>query len=445
MRTPGVELPRDKFEAMFAAAAAAQSEEDTGRKAMEQDVQGTPTAPEESPPFSEPGPSGSSGTCTSATGTVTAPSTTHVTEAETALTSVSASDVSHDRPEGDTTSKPPFLSADSDKMWHSDYLEAAEPPVVAVDFFRPLLGTLLLSQNSTIADPVRAGIIAIISRLREQRPLTPGTWGSTYDQPDVERQQTFLSQNGPHTHLLRAFDSASKTLVEQELLHGIVLGMGTLSTEVPESLFDNTVEVVGDDGDEDYAIDRARDEELFRQQMIHEATLGRALSLSFIGSVCEMYSPSEVEQYGFVDEVIRGLDGDVSTRAEAALAMSSVLKAAPEEAVERLLPVFELYANDEDDQVRQAACVCLPPLCKRIPHDASRRDFAVNAMVTFMSSSDNVRYAALEVLGEVIYAFDNDPEGPPMELITVFCDDSESEGRDSDWDIVASYNVSVTR
>lgn len=442
MRTPGVELPRDKFEAMFAAATTAQ-EADTGRStgATTEATQGSSTSP---PDFPELGPgSSSSGTYQSASGTGTAPSTSQVTEAETALTSHSASDFSHDQADGEDSSKPPLLTTDSDKLWHGDDPEVVEPPVVFVDFFRPLLGTLLLSQNPTIADPVRAGVIAIISRLRRQGPLTPGTWGSAFDQPDEERQQTFLSQTGPHTHILGRFDAASRSLVEQELLHGIVLGLGKLSTEVPESLFDNSVEVVGDDSPENYAIDRGRDEELYRQQMIHEATLGRALSLSFIGSVCEMYSPAEVEQYGFVDEVIRGLDGDASTRAEGAFAMSTVLKAAPEGAIERLQPVFELYANDEEDQVRQAACVCMPPLCKRKPQDAARREFAVNAMATFMSSHDSVRYAALEVLGEVIYAFDNDPDGPPAELIALFCDDSESEGPDSDWDVLASFNVSL--
>ncbi|CAK9782157.1 unnamed protein product [Cutaneotrichosporon oleaginosum] len=430
IKTPGSEMPRDKFEAMFATAAAAQSESVYGPQATEthQATDGGST-PEEDPDPVRPS-EGASRTQS----TDTAHSASHMTDTETtAPTSVSMAHL-----DDDDVPKRPILTNESDKLWHSEY-EVVEAPAITVDFFRPMLGTLLLSHNPAVADPVRAGIVAIISRLRGHGPVTPETWGSMSESESEDRLQTFLSQTGPHSHVIRTFGSTVKDMIEQELLHGLVLGMGMLSTEVPESLFDNSVEVVGDD-DEEYTIDRVRDEALFRQQMIHEAALGRALSLSLIGSVSEMYSPCEVETYGFVDEVIRGLDGDVNTRAEAAVAMAAVIKAAPDESIERLLPVFELYANDEDDQVRQAACVCLAPLCKRIPLDAARRHFAVQAMKTFMASGDNVRYAALEVLGEVIFTFDADPEGPPTELITIYCDDRESEGKDSDWDVVASYN-----
>jgi serine/threonine-protein phosphatase 4 regulatory subunit 1 len=426
IRTPGSEMPRDKFEAMFASAAAQSGSGFEAHVAATQQATDGGSGPEESPAITEDTTSG-----THTTGTTR--SASHVTDPGTAPTSVSLAH--YDDGEG---SKPPMFTADSDKHWHSEY-ETIEAPAINVDFFRPMLGTLLLSHNPAVADPVRAGIVAIISRLRGHGPVTTETWGSMSELEDEDRLKTFLSQTGPHAHAIRAFDSSAKALVEQELLQGIVLGMGTLSTEVPESLFDNSVEVVGDD-DEEYTIDRTRDEELFRQQMIHEAALGRALSLSLIGSVSEMYSACEVEQYGFVDEVIRGLDGDRNTRAEAAVAMAAVIKAAPEASIDRLLPVFELYANDEDDQVRQAACVCLAPLCKRIPLDTARRHFAVQAMTTFMASGDNVRYGALEVLGEVIYTFDPDPDGPPTELIAIFCDDRESEGQDCDWDVVASYN-----
>ncbi|GMK60040.1 hypothetical protein CspeluHIS016_0902570 [Cutaneotrichosporon spelunceum] len=428
IRTPGSEMPRDKFEAMLAAAAAAQSGDDIEPTTAEthQATDGGVSPRDESPEITE-------GTSSGTLASRTARSTTHVTDSGTAPTGLSFA-----QPDEGEEVKPPMLSLDSDKLWPTEY-EMVEAPAITVDFFRPMLGTLLLSHNPAVADPVRAGIVAIISRLRGYSPVTTETWGSMADLEDDDGVKTFLSQTGPHAHSFKAFDSSAQSLVEQELLHGIVLGMGTLSTDVPESLFDNSVEVVGDD-DGEYTIDRARDEELFRQQMVQEAALGRALSLSLIGSVSEMYSSAEVEQYGFVDEVIRGLDGDVNTRAEAAVAMAAVVTVAPQDDVDRLLPVFELYANDENSQVRQAACVCLAPLCKRIPQDSSRRHFAVQAMATFMASDDNVRYAALEVLGEVIYTFHLDPEGPPAELIIIFCDDRESKGKDCDWDVVASYN-----
>lgn len=335
-----------------------------------------------------------------------------------------------------------YRPLDDDKGWSLSAIEKMDAPTLDVGFFRPLLGTMLLSHNPSIADPVRGGIIAIIDRLKGHSELTVETWGASIHDERVAHR-TFLSQTGPHLHILPDLDAEARHLIEDELLHCIVLGMGKLSTDVPESLFDNSVEVVGCPEEELYAANRETEEELYRQQMVHEATLGRALSLSFIGSICEMYTPEEVLSYGFVDEVIRGLDGDATTRAEAALAMSYVVKAAPESCMESLLSVFHLFAEDEDDQVRQSACACLPRLCKRIRNVAQRREFAVSSVLTFLKDNENTRYAMLEALGEVIYSFIEDPKGPPPELIDVFCDDRDSEGVvDGDWDVIASFNVS---
>lgn len=318
--------------------------------------------------------------------------------------------------------------------------EVFDKPVLAVDFFRPLLGTLLLSQNPAVADPVRNGIVSIISRLSGSGPLSVETWGANCTQPERTERRTYLSQNGPHAHDFQPFDPEAMTLVEHELLYGIVLGVGTLATDVPDSFFDNSAEdtVILEDGTE--VSYNSRDREYFRQQMLHEATLGRALSLSFIGSVCEFYTPENVVAYGFVDEVIRGLDGDATTRAEAALTMSYVAKVVPPEDIDRLLPVFNAFARDDDQQVRQSACVCMPALCKRIQDPTARRDFATSTITVFMESGDEVRSAALEVLGEVIYAFSDDPLGPPPRLLEVYLDDREATGEDSGWDMLASYN-----
>lgn len=315
-------------------------------------------------------------------------------------------------------------------------VETVNPPTLAVDFFRPLLGTLLLSQNPAIADPVRNGIVSVIARLRGKSP-TVEVWGAKAEEAEQESTQTYLSQSGHHCHVSMPFTHAARDLVEQELLWGIVLGMGTLSTDIPDALLEN---MFGDENDPDYAAHRAHEEELYREQMLHEATLGRALSLSFISHVSDLYSPEEITRYGFVNEVIRGHDGDPTTRAEAAVAMSNVSKAAATEEIARLLPVFNLFVNDTDDNVRQSACVTLPALCKRIIDNSERRTFAVETVAILMSSTEEVQFALLEVLGEVIYTFVEDPQGPPTQLLEAYCDDSKSTGNDCEWDMLASYN-----
>ncbi|EKD00942.1 adrenoleukodystrophy protein [Trichosporon asahii var. asahii CBS 8904] len=116
----------------------------------------------------------------------------------------------------------------------SENAETVNPPTLAVDFFRPLLGTLLLSQNPAIADPVRNGIVSVIARLRGKSP-TVETWGAKAEEGEQESTQTYLSQSGHHCHVSMPFTHDARDLVEQELLWGIVLGMGTLSiTYIPQ-------------------------------------------------------------------------------------------------------------------------------------------------------------------------------------------------------------------
>jgi serine/threonine-protein phosphatase 4 regulatory subunit 1 len=80
--------------------------------------------------------------------------------------------------------------------------------------------------------------------------------------------------------------------------------------------------------------------ELFQEQLIAEATAGRATSMNLIGSLCEHYNPEEVVERGFVDEVLRSGDGDVSVRAEGAVALSCIAKVAPVEHVYRMVSLL---------------------------------------------------------------------------------------------------------
>lgn len=64
-------------------------------------------------------------------------------------------------------------------------------------------------------------------------------------------------------------------------------------------------------------------------------------------------------------------------------------------------------------------------------------------MHSLTTHSADVRCAALEVLGELIYVFAKDPKGPPVELMQVYMDEEDvRRGFGEDWDTVASFNVS---
>lgn len=87
-------------------------------------------------------------------------------------------------------------------------------------------------------------------------------------------------------------------------------------------------------------------------------------------------------------------------------------------------------------------CLGLPELCKRIENYEHRRAFASEAAIILRESqaSDSL----LEVLGQLIYVFHDDPLGPPIELLRTYTDDSlimNVANSDPDWDVVAAYNV----
>jgi serine/threonine-protein phosphatase 4 regulatory subunit 1 len=107
--------------------------------------------------------------------------------------------------------------------------------------------------------------------------------------------------------------------------------------------------------------------------------------------------------------------------------------------------VFEVFVNDEAELVRQAVAAALPQLVKRTESLEERRTFAVEGLSALYNAGQSCRCAAMEVLGELIYAFHDDPLGPPEELVGIYKDDSDEQevfAGDCDWDIIAAYNVS---
>ncbi len=243
----------------------------------------------------------------------------------------------------------------SEKGWAKDIGPLVDRPTLAINFFTPLLGSLLLNENPGISDSVRLGVVHLIGRLRRKGQLDLEIWGRNANGPEPDERRTFASQNGPHSHDLRPFTAQSRAKVEMELLQGIIVGMGKLATDMPDALFSETQ--VGDQ-DSLYQYDEYRGEggglgdvsmsseaEAFRFQLIQEATAGRATSVNLIGAICEFYNGDEAAERGFVDEVLRARDGDVPVRAEAAVALSAMAKIVP---VER---VYELVSFPEDRTV----------------------------------------------------------------------------------------------
>jgi serine/threonine-protein phosphatase 4 regulatory subunit 1 len=338
--------------------------------------------------------------------------------------------------------------ADPEKGWAKDSGPLVKAPTLPVNFFTPLLGALLLNANPMISDSVRSGLVSIVGRMRGKAELDAERWGLAAVGPEKDERRTFASQSGPHCHDLRPFSQQSKDLLEKELINGIIVGMGHLSTDLPESLFD----IAEDDGAEE---EGAR---LFLDQLLAEATAGRATSMNLIGAICEYFHGEECVDKGFLGEVLRCWDGDVAVRAEGAVALSCIAKIAPVEWVDPMvshsipygseiadevqIDLFDHLANDETEHVRQSICLSLPALCRRIETPEVKKEFAVRAVIALSASGEDVKCALLEMMGEVIHSFESDAMGPPIELLKVYMEDQGMQGPDADYDIVASFNVS---
>jgi len=199
--------------------------------------------------------------------------------------------------------------------------ELVVQPELLINTFTPLLGNMMLSTNPTVGENTRSAVVAVIGRLRGV--VDTEKWARV--EADKDERKSFVSQGGVHAHDLRPFHADAKSLVESELLSGIVLGMGHLSSELPENYAETAIDEMPEEA------------EIYRIQLVQEAEAGRAISMFLIGSLCEIYSGPEASRRGFVPEVLGAVDGDETTRTEAAVALSRMAKIVPIEHVPQMV------------------------------------------------------------------------------------------------------------
>ena len=87
--------------------------------------------------------------------------------------------------------------------------------------------------------------------------------------------------------------------------------------------------------------------------------------------------------------------------------------------------MYKSLVEDEQWHVRHSILFALPGILARVDA-AQRRSLTVPSLVHLSRDpSDPVRSGLLEVLGEVIYTFRDDPQGPPRELLQLFIQDRD--------------------
>jgi serine/threonine-protein phosphatase 4 regulatory subunit 1 len=84
------------------------------------------------------------------------------------------------------------------------------------------------------------------------------------------------------------------------------------------------------------------------------------------------------------------------------------------------IPIFKFLRYDSVDLVRHSALFALPVILSRLTPD-ERRALAIDTVVPLsMDESPSVRHGVLEALGEVLYTFHQDRDGPPEEILRLF-------------------------
>lgn len=178
------------------------------------------------------GPSSGSSLLSTSSGGSTAPSDTAASETP---GSTLASD--------DTTGTNDTLISETDALrpFGVDYDDGGKVPikmprpVISVQTFTPLIGSLLMSQSAVVCESAKAAIVGILARLRGKELPTYDPWPQRH--VAVGEQKTYLAQTGIHVHEITTLTEHEKKVVENELVQAIVIGMARLDeTQSPYNL-----------------------------------------------------------------------------------------------------------------------------------------------------------------------------------------------------------------
>ncbi|KAJ7489817.1 armadillo-type protein [Mycena galericulata] len=153
-----------------------------------------------------------------------------------------------------------------------------------------------------------------------------------------------------------------------------------------------------------------------------QASVGRLSSMSLMAAVTASGCVDDETTQAFVKEVERvGHDPVYWVRREASYALGALAKVVPDEVVVcSLIPLFDKLRRDSQWHVRHSALFALPAILSRLT-PTQRRTLALDTILSLsIDEAQPVRSGALESLGEVLFTFHEDVDGPPEELVQFF-------------------------
>ncbi|UZJ57472.1 hypothetical protein CBS101457_006792 [Exobasidium rhododendri] len=174
-----------------------------------------------------------------------------------------------------------------------------------------------------------------------------------------------------------------------------------------------------------------------------EVAVGRMASISLLAALGaeNLVARSFLVEY-IVPEMIKfAADQTFFVRKEVAISIGALANCIGFDIIEAkdFLSIFEGFCNDRIWHVRQAACLSLPNLFAQVKDRDVKKRKVVEIMRIFVGDvSRNVRVAALDIIGELIYLFHEDENGVPAELVRHFlgksfdAESDEEEGEATD-------------
>ncbi|KXN85478.1 Serine/threonine-protein phosphatase 2A 65 kDa regulatory subunit A beta isoform [Leucoagaricus sp. SymC.cos] len=161
------------------------------------------------------------------------------------------------------------------------------------------------------------------------------------------------------------------------------------------------------------------DEDIYYDE---QATNGRWSTMRLIAAVAANGTADLTTEVYFIKDVDRSVQDPVYwVRREAAFAIGALARVVPIDFVLKdLVPMFERLVGDPHPDVRQNILFSLPPLVQRLPLEV-RRKVTFDTLTALSEDPEiTVRESALDTLSETIYAFANDPQGPPEFLLHMY-------------------------
>lgn len=277
------------------------------------------------------------------------------------------------------------------------------PPSIHASIFTPIFHALLLDNDDVVTQAAQDVLINLIKDLNASR--------SDESSMEVDGDQ-----------------NAELKVLSQEALEGVVIGIGSLLVDEREDqsfmYHDDRSRLDLEYGNGSQPRSPSPPSQGLHSDLLPEkhsdevVNIGKTIMLALISRLSEVIDEDHVQRH-FLPQILRLYkDMNFVVRRTAAVAMGPVAKRISDAIItSEILPAYEALCEDSIWHVRKACCMTLASICSKLPTQ-ERRARAVKSIDGFSTDiSRSVQLAVGEALGEVIYTFKDDADGPPQELL----------------------------